>query len=226
MASVNPGTRLSAKGEGQVTIIVSCCGQLEYTRYCAPSLLRFSRQPCEFVFLDCESMDGTAEYLEGFAAAAPVRVEVARVASDPPIAGQARGDETIPIRGDFVALVNNDTIVTPGWLERLVSLCSASAEVGMVAPMSNNAPSELRVEQVPFSLELAAGDVQTGIRVNPWPEIDKVSRFARQWRSGTRGRHSRSPASTAVARSCGGTCCKSSAFFRRARRLAPSIWPA
>jgi hypothetical protein len=42
------------------------------------------------VFLDCDSLDGTAEYLEGLAAAASVRVEVARVAAEPSIgAGRA-----------------------------------------------------------------------------------------------------------------------------------------
>jgi tetratricopeptide (TPR) repeat protein len=185
--NTNPGTRLSAKGDGQVTIIVTCCGQLEYTRYGAPSLLRFSRQPCEFVFLDCDSMDGTSEYLGGFAAASSIRIEVAHIPTDPPISGQSRKDETIPIRGDFVALLNNDTIVTQGWLERLVSLCNSAADIGMVAPMSNHAPADLRVDQVPYGLELAADDAQTGIRANPWPEIDKVNRFGRQWQEQNQG---------------------------------------
>jgi hypothetical protein len=75
---------------GLVTIVVACCGQLEYTRFCAPSVLRCSRPPFEVVFLDCDSLDGTAEYLEGLAAAASVRVEVARVAAEPSIgAGRA-----------------------------------------------------------------------------------------------------------------------------------------
>ena len=189
ITSINPGagTRLSAKGDGPVTIIVSCCGQLEYTRYCAPSVLRFSRQPCAIVFLDGDSMDGTAEYLDGLAAAAPLRIEVARVPADPPVSGPARQDETIPIRGDFVALLNSDTIVTPGWLERLVSLCQSAPEVGMVAPMSNHAPLPMRAEAVSYGLELAADDVHGSARVNPWPEIDKVSQFGRHWQEANQG---------------------------------------
>ncbi len=42
-----------------VTVLVSCCGQLEFTRLCVPSLLRFSRQPYELFFLDSDSLDGT-----------------------------------------------------------------------------------------------------------------------------------------------------------------------
>jgi hypothetical protein len=76
--------------------------------------------PYELLFLDCDSLDGTAEYLEGLAAGAPVRIETARVPADPPV-GPARKDDTIPIRGAFVALLNNDTIVTHGWLESLAA---------------------------------------------------------------------------------------------------------
>ena len=147
--TIGPGVRPTGKTDGLVTIVVACCGQLEYTRFCAPSVLRYSRAPVEIVFLDCDSMDGTAEYLEGFAAAAPVRVEVARVAAEPPI-GAGRKEDIIPLRGEFVALLNNDLIVTQGWLERLVSLASTAADVGMVAPMSNHAPAPLLVSR-PFA---------------------------------------------------------------------------
>src|SRR5204863_9410081 len=103
------------------TVLVTCCGQLEYTRLCVPSLLRFTRQPYELLFLDLDSHDGTAEYLEGLAAASVAPVEVARIPADPP-PGSARRDEMIPIRGEFVALVNNDVIVTQNWLSALISL--------------------------------------------------------------------------------------------------------
>src|SRR5207249_4803710 len=58
-----------------VSVVVPCCGQLEYTRLCVPSLLRHSRRPCELIFVDIGSLDGTPEYLAGVADAAPVRIE-------------------------------------------------------------------------------------------------------------------------------------------------------
>src|SRR5438105_6283420 len=67
---------------GLVSILVPCCGQLKYTKLCVPSILRHSRPPFELLFLDIGSLDGTAEYLAGVAAAAPVRVEVVRTATD------------------------------------------------------------------------------------------------------------------------------------------------
>jgi O-antigen biosynthesis protein len=172
---------------GLVTIVVACCGQLEYTRFCAPSVLRCSRPPFEVVFLDCDSLDGTAEYLEGLAAAASVRVEVARVAAEPPI-GAGRKEDIIPLRGEFVALLNNDVIVTQGWLERLLSLASTATDVGMVAPMSNHAPAPLRVDAIPYGIELVHDELQPGQRPSPWPQIEKVNAFSRQWQEQNEGK--------------------------------------
>jgi Glycosyltransferase like family 2 len=177
--------------EGLVTVIVSCCGQLEYTRLCAPSLLRYSRQPFELLFLDCDSLDGTSEYLEGLAAGSPARIEIAHVSADPPV-GPARKDESIPIRGAFVALLNNDTIVTQGWLESLVSLASYAADIGMVAPMSSFACRELLVDPIPYSLDLPIRHSGTPETFDVRParllaEIEKVNAFARDWREKNRG---------------------------------------
>ena len=39
--------------------------------------------------------------------------------------------------GDQILLLNNDTIVTPGWLGRLLSVLKAHPDVGLVGPVSN-----------------------------------------------------------------------------------------
>jgi len=41
-------------------------------------------------------------------------------------------------RGHFVILLNNDTIVTPGWLGRFLRAANARADIGIFGPMSNN----------------------------------------------------------------------------------------
>jgi O-antigen biosynthesis protein len=178
------------KTDGLATVIVACCGQLEYTRLCVPSLLRFTRQPYELLFLDSDSRDGTAEYLEGLAGAAPVPVEVARVPADPPV-GSAKKDDVIPLRGDFVALLNNDVIVTQAWLDRLIALAASAPNIGLVAPMSNHGPQALRVDNVSYTIDdlesaefgkpSANGSTRMS-RSSLMPLIDKVNRFAVEWR--------------------------------------------
>src|SRR5215469_14757217 len=102
-------------GTGLVSVLVPCCGGLEYTKLCVPSLLKHSRPPFELVFLDIGSLDGTAEYLAGLAAAAPVRVEVVRTATDLGI-NEVCQEAMRQARGEYVVLLNNDTVVTNAWL--------------------------------------------------------------------------------------------------------------
>ena len=82
-----------------VSILVPCCGMIEYTKLCVPTILRYSRPPFELIFLDIGSLDGTAEYLAGVKTASSIRIEVVRTPADLGIADackeairEARGD--------------------------------------------------------------------------------------------------------------------------------------
>src|SRR5471030_2072310 len=96
---------------GMVSIVVPCCGMLEYTKLCVPSILRHSRPPIELIFLDVGSLDGTADYLAGIKAATHIHVEIVRTPADLGIADACR--EAIALaRGEYLVLLNNDTVVT------------------------------------------------------------------------------------------------------------------
>lgn len=171
-----------------VSILVPCCGQLEYTRLCVRSLLRHSRRPYEIVFLDNASLDGTPEYLAGVAAAAPVRIDVVHAATESDFRitvaeGLARA------RGEFIVWLNNDTLVTDGWLTQLVALCGSHDSIGMAGPMANFAPSPQRVSPVPYRI---------GARTKVLPgcadesdqdlkDLETVSHFAQEWREQHKG---------------------------------------
>ena len=124
---------------------------LEYTKLCVPSILRHSRAPFELIFLDIGSLDGTVEYLAGLQAglAGRVRVEVVRTPTDLGIkdACQKALDLT---SGEYVVLLNNDTIVTAYWLDQMIALAGSSMAVGLVGPMSNYAAPPQLVETVPY----------------------------------------------------------------------------
>jgi GT2 family glycosyltransferase len=149
MAEAN-GSQVSALS-GLVSIVVPCCGQLEYTKMCVPSLLRHSRQPFELIFIDIGSLDGTAEYLAGVAAAAHVHVEVVRTETDLGISEAVRTALGLA-KGEHLALLNNDSIVTESWLNQLIGLANMSPAIGMVGPMSNYAAPPQLVEVVPYRI--------------------------------------------------------------------------
>src|SRR5260370_26637348 len=137
-----------ASPSGLVSILIPCCGQLEYTRLCVPSVLRYSRKPFELIFLDIGSLDGTREFIAGITAAGGVRVEVVRTPTDLGI-GDAVQEAVKLARGEFVLLLNNDTIVTEGWLNKLVDLAQQSAGIGLVGPMSLYASPPHLLAQLP-----------------------------------------------------------------------------
>jgi GT2 family glycosyltransferase len=71
------------------------------------------------------------------------------------VSGPDRGRDAIDLvaaRGEYLVLLNNDTIVTAGWLNHLIALVTMSAEVGMAGPMSNYAAPPQLVETVPYRI--------------------------------------------------------------------------
>jgi GT2 family glycosyltransferase len=125
-------------GAGLASIIVLCCNEVEYTRLCMESVLRHTRPPYELVLIDNGSTDATPAYLEELRRrAGPARVEVVRNAANVGYpAGCNQG--LAQARGDFVVFLNNDTVVTEGWLDGLVRWALRDGDpVGMVGAVSN-----------------------------------------------------------------------------------------
>ena len=191
---IKPNTRVDEPPSvlsppGLVSVIVPCCGQLEYTRLCVPSVLRHSRPPFELIFLDIGSLDGTAEYLAGVAAAASVPVDIVRTATDLGI--PAACEEAIHrAKGQYITLLNNDTVVTDGWLNQLIGLVTMSQAIGMVGPMSNYAAPPQLVETVPYRIGPKKGSRSkaAGATTAPLVETEAVNIFARELREKNRGK--------------------------------------
>jgi GT2 family glycosyltransferase len=160
-----------------VSIVVPCCGMLEYTKLCVPNVLRWSREPIELIFIDIGSLDGTAEYLAGLrdGLQGRIRVEVCRAATDLEI-GDICKEAMEKARGEFVCLLNNDTVVGPSWLEGLTGLARMSEAHGLVGPMSNCAAPPQLVETVPYRM------ARRGARAGePLVDVQAVQRFAREF---------------------------------------------
>src|SRR4051794_29218178 len=94
---------------GLVSILIPCCGMLDYTRLCVKSVLKHSREPFELIFLDIGSLDGTAEYLAGLRdrVDSTLRIEVCRAATDFDIKDTCQ-DALQKAYGEYVCLLNND----------------------------------------------------------------------------------------------------------------------
>lgn len=167
---------------GLVSILIPCTGMLEYTKLCVPSLLRFTRQPFELIFLDIGSLDGTAEYLAGVQAAAQVRVEIVSTPTDLGIT-EATIKTLGAAAGQYVVLLNNDTVVTPHWVQRMIALAEMSPAMGLVGPMSNYAAPPQLVETIPYRI----GKKRLG--GNSWDlDTEAVQQFAEEFAKTNKGK--------------------------------------
>ena len=164
---------------GLASIIIPCWNQLEFTRKCVAALMRQTGGNWELVVVDNGSNDGTGDYLTGVQDASPVPVTLIANATNRGFpAAINQGLEYA--RGEFLVLLNNDVVVTEGWLGQLVGLASVQegtaeggipkSKIGLVGPMSNYAAPPQLVDDVPYR------------------ELDGMGDFARGWRETHRGK--------------------------------------
>ena len=141
-----------------VSIVVLACNQLSYTRKCLESIEQHTATPYELIVVDNGSTDGTEHYLSDLqrqwedskAESRPCKaVEVVR--HDQNLGYAAGNNAGIAVsEGDYVLLLNNDVVATPGWLERLVAHAERNPRVGIVGPMTNLISGPQRVDAVSY----------------------------------------------------------------------------
>ncbi len=128
----------------KVSIIIVTYNNLDCTRLCLNSIYEKTVYPnIEVIVVDNASTDGTAEFLEGFSATHPnLRVE----SNDTNEGFASANNRALAVAsGEYIVFLNNDTVVTRGWLSRLIRHL-ADAQVGMVGPVTNWSGNESKIE--------------------------------------------------------------------------------
>jgi GT2 family glycosyltransferase len=101
--------------------------------------------------VDDGSSDGTADMLVEIAATEP-RLSVVRL--DPRRGFAAACNAGIGrATGDYVVLLNDDTVVAPGWLSRLVAHLERDPKLGLVCPVTNQIGNDAQIQVSYESLE-------------------------------------------------------------------------
>ncbi|ESS15153.1 putative glycosyltransferase EpsJ [Betaproteobacteria bacterium MOLA814] len=130
----------------RTSIVVLCYNGLEEaTRPCLESIVfNTPVDSYELIVVDNASADGTAEFLKDF------RVQHAnvRIQLNDTNKGYAGGnnDGIKLAQGQYIVLLNNDTLVPSGWLDSLLKVFSEQPNVGLVGPVTNSAGNEQRIE--------------------------------------------------------------------------------
>lgn len=119
----------------KVSVVVVTYNNWPMTRICLDSLLRKTQYPnLEIVVVDNASGDETREKLADIT---DPRLKVVLMAKNTGFAGgNIEGCRTTT--GDYIILLNNDTIVPQGWVQRLLRGFRQDEAVGMAGPVSNS----------------------------------------------------------------------------------------
>ena len=129
----------------KVSIIVLCYNQLDYTRQCVESILRNTAYAnYELVIVDNNSEDGTADYLRRMEAS-DSRIKIVLNRKNRGFAG-GNNDGIAASSGEYIVLLNNDTLVTRGWLTSMVKRFRASDTTGIVGAVTNSIGNEAKIE--------------------------------------------------------------------------------
>ena len=111
------------------SIVVPCWNQRGFTELCVSALFRHTRPAWELIVIDNGSTDDTAAYLAGVRDAASVPVTVIRNAQNVGFP-RAINQGLQASRGEYLVLLNNDAVVSDGWLDQLIALTAVRAESG------------------------------------------------------------------------------------------------
>jgi len=130
---------------GRAAIVIVSRGNIEYTRLCLQSIWNATAYPAfEVVVVDNGSDRDVVAALHSMAEAEP-RLKVIEAGEN---LGFAKANNIgISAAGEceYVVLLNNDTVVTRGWLSRLLHHLD-TPDVSMVGPVTNWAGNEARIE--------------------------------------------------------------------------------
>lgn len=147
--------------QGLISIIILTHNQLEHTKLCLQSIIEYTPQPYELILVDNGSTDGTIAYFRKFMNS---HNNVRVIANKENLGFAAGNNQGLAFaNGTYVLLLNNDTVVTEGWLARMLSVFERYLEVGIVGPVSNYVTGPQQVDRASYQ------------------SLEEMHHFAKQW---------------------------------------------
>ena len=134
---------------GLTSIVILGYNQLAHTQKCLESLARHTPEPHEIIVVDNGSTDGSGEFLKTWQTQSRHHVLICNRTNQGFAAGNNQG--LAVARGEWVVLLNNDTVVTEGWLAGMLAVLQEHPRTGVVGPMSNYVSGPQLVPQVTYS---------------------------------------------------------------------------
>jgi GT2 family glycosyltransferase len=127
------------------SIVILTYNGLEHTKACLDSIERNTPEAHEIILIDNNSADDTVAFLREYRRLyANVRVVENKENMG---FGYGCNQGMALAHGDFVVLLNNDTVVSEGWLSGMLNVFGMHPECGLVGPMSNYVAGQQMIPQ-------------------------------------------------------------------------------
>jgi GT2 family glycosyltransferase len=145
-AELDPTRPIGYTAPPRASLCMVTYGNLALTRLCLASVQRAAGAlPFELIVVDNASPDGSADWLRAVEQQGLLPLKVIASATNAGFAASTNHAARLA-RGDVIVFLNNDTVVTPGWLERLVGHLDEDPLLGLVGPVTNSCGNEAEVE--------------------------------------------------------------------------------
>ena len=163
-----------------IDIIIPVHNAYDDVQRCIDSVLRTTMPQHRIILIDdCSTDCRIADYIETLRSKADSRLQLLR--NDTNLGFVGTVNRGMALGKNDVVLLNSDTIVTSGWIEKLCSCAAADTLIGTITPFSNNAeicsfpnfcqdnllPEGMNAEDVNRVIEAAAlpvyPDIPTGV---------------------------------------------------------------
>lgn len=125
---------------GLTSIVIPCFNNLALTRRCLEAVAAHTPQRHEVVVVDDGSTDRTVDFVRRRTKARLVRL------SENGGFVRAVNAGTTAARGRYVVWLNNDVVVTEGWLSSLIAHAESAPWIGAVGPCTNETVGMQKVE--------------------------------------------------------------------------------
>jgi|GEM_PF-1718817 len=131
------------------SIIIPCLNQLDFTKECVISIFEFTEEPFELIIIDNGSSDSTADYLTQLS---KKHKNVKTIKNKSNLGYAAACNQGLKAaRGEWIVLINNDVVVTRGWLSRMIRTANEFEHAAVLGPLTNYVVGQQQIVDVPYS---------------------------------------------------------------------------
>ena len=121
-------------------IVIAVWNLKEYTKNCIESIIKNTEYPYRLIVTDNGSEAETREYLESLKNDSRLKAhDYTLIRNEENLGATKALNQGLRLsKGKYAMILNNDTIMTKGWLSKMVRTAESSKDIGIVNPNSNN----------------------------------------------------------------------------------------